>query len=118
LRIAVSRQTLSEFDKNWQQYGYVTDSIENRVRHWRNEYTTYKEVRDLSDFLNEQGQKSEAYHHTNQFAWAMMNYPQYPWDRIRQLKYKDTDWHDIAKCKLQYVKQYQTEFMSWLEKHH
>lgn len=101
----------SDFDKNWQQYGYVdigTDQNSTYIN-WKNNLMTMQQAQDKKkEFLSVLSTDNK-FHIPGQTAWALMNYPAFDLKRIQNLKNSEIDWGEVTAEKKKFFLEYKKE---------
>ena len=108
---------LSEFSKNYQDYGYVVEGPEHDDAlgmKWTNEYMERSTAVKLAEEFNEKSFSTDTYRIPGQLAWALLNYG-HSFDHLSKLKYKDIDWYEIeSKLKPDYMTEYKHKLKGML----
>lgn len=115
----------SDFEKNYQKYGFIDkdsvvkqnlfDKDHREFINWKTKHTTYDECVQLANELNNKGFESNRYHIPNQLAWAFMNYPEFDFKKVSNIKYNKIDWHNISVMKKTYIIDYKNQLFKFLK---
>jgi hypothetical protein len=107
IRRPSSAWNLSELDLNWQKYGYQDCDPDAAVWiKWKNSFMTFNQAFDKKNSINKKITENVNFHVNGQTAWALMNYSDYSYDRIVNLKTAQVDWHDMTLNKYRFVAEY------------
>jgi hypothetical protein len=110
-----SSWNLSEFDLNWQNYGYEDQDPTTPVWiNWKNEHTTHEQAIAKKNEFIPQIFGNDRFHIPGQTAWSLMNYPKFNLDRIQNLKNSQVDWAEVTQSKLDFVTEYKTQLFKIL----
>lgn len=105
----------SEFEENFQSYGLKDMGTLNGKINWSSEITTYEDMIKLQDQWNNLDREIHDFRITSQTAWALLNYPEYTYEKISSLRYKTIDWNHVTKCKIKFVDDYKKNLFDWIE---
>lgn len=106
----------SEFDKNWQSYGYTEISkTDTPFLNWKNDHMTFAQATELKQTFFQQIQKSDVMHIPGQTAWSLMNYSFFDLEKIQNTKNIDLPWEKITNEKIALIEQYQTSLFQHLK---
>lgn len=112
---------ISEFSKNYKDYGYSVLSSEHDDAlgmQWTNEYMDRETAVKLADSFNRQAYTTERYHVPGQIVWALFNYG-YDFNFLSNLKYKNINWNKIETYdKPAFMKAYKEKLLSKLGLQH
>lgn len=107
--------TQSDFDKNWQNYGYEDMGSENsKSINWRNKYMSIYEADAKKQEIMKVMHGDNAFHVPGQTAWALMNYPSFGLDRIQSIKNCEIDWSEVTASKVQFFAEYKSQLLNKL----
>jgi radical SAM superfamily enzyme YgiQ (UPF0313 family) len=90
-------QWMSEFSKNYSDYGYTAlgpEFDDERGMVWSNELMDRDTAWQTGIEFNNISWKSDNYGIPGQFLWGLLNYG-YQFNDLRQVKYKDINWNKI-----------------------
>lgn len=108
---------ISEFSKNYLDYGYTVEGPENDDAlgmKWTNNYMNRATAIQLAQDFNKKSYSTDTYHVPGQLAWALLNYG-YSFEFLSNLKYKDIDWYKIeSELKPNYMNEYKHKLKSML----
>lgn len=108
---------ISEFSKNYTDYGYQVDPSKSDDIYgmkWANKYMNRATAIELADKFNRQVYTTNRYHVPGQLVWALFNYG-YSFDFLSNLKYKDIDWHIIeSHDKPKFMREYKSQLIEKL----
>lgn len=110
----------SEFDRDWQKYGYEIDK-ENSAKkwgslNWKNQYMNSIIAEQTALEFNRNFYNNDKTYINNQTAWALMNYPDFSYDRVKNLKNVDVDWHEVTQSKNNYICTYKQNLFEEIQK--
>jgi radical SAM superfamily enzyme YgiQ (UPF0313 family) len=96
----------SELGKNYTEYGYqdIGTDINSDKINWENKYCNYKLVEDLATNFNSIAQNDRIYL-SKQIGLSLKNLG-YSEEYISNTKFKDINWNDIQKRKIEYIDNY------------
>jgi hypothetical protein len=106
----------SEFDRNWDKYGYkeipISESVDNLSTdafqssasyapplNWSNSITTYAEVVEITNQIEAERLNSESMYLESEVAIAIhgMGFPEFNFDKLRYLTQRDANLYGIEK---------------------
>lgn len=106
----------SDFDKNWQKYGYEDMGSENSsIINWRNQHMTVYDARAKQKEFSQILFNSDKMHIPGQTAWNLMNYPSFDLTTIQSLKNNEIDWGKVDAGKQEFVAEYKKQLFDILE---
>lgn len=107
----------SDFDKNWQNYGYedIGTPSTSRGIHWKNDLMTMEQAnakkKEFFDILF----KDDRFYIPGQTAWALMNYKNFDLQKIQNLKNTRIDWHEVTLAKKDFFEDYKKKLFEMLD---
>lgn len=106
----------SDFDKNWQDYGYkdIGSDKKSIIINWQNDYMTMQQAAEIKAKFLEVLKTDNKYYIPGQTAWALMNYEPFGLERIQNLKNSDIDWHEVSTAKNEFFVEYKKQLFQKL----
>ena len=107
----------SDLDINYANYGYNGGKVDPNtgIRDWSNEHTYFDEVKELSDYFNQESRIQDHFKIPGQLSFGLKNY-NYSEAYIKNTKYKDIDWHDITQNKEKFIFEYKKQLIKLIKK--
>jgi hypothetical protein len=110
---------ISEFSKNYFDYGYSVLSSENDDVYgmkWTNKYMDRDKAIELANNFNQEAYITDHYQLPGQIVWALFNYG-YSIEYLFNLKYKDINWNKIeTEDKPNFMQNYKKQLIEKLTK--
>jgi radical SAM superfamily enzyme YgiQ (UPF0313 family) len=117
----------SDIDKNYELYGYSEDDdseavpimiasfSDNRIINWKNKHTTFNRVSALSNQIMSESYGGDKLYLQGQTALsiASMNHPDYKFDKIKNIKFNNFNFHDIEEnVRPNFIKEYKEKLFA------
>ena len=106
----------SDFDKNWQSYGYKDLGNDPKELHinWCNSFMTRSQAEEKKQELFKILQNDSKFHIPGQTAWSLMNYKNFALSRVQNLKNSEIDWSEVSQAKIDFFTEYRQQLFSKL----
>ena len=121
LRIARDASAIwysSEFDRNWKEYGYEIDETiatsSSEDINWKNQHMNQATAIKSAQKFNESLLNNNNLYLGGHTSWTLMNYPEFSYDRVKNLKFTDIDWHEVTQSKIKFVDIYKQKLFNSL----